>query len=30
MQAYCLGCKKHSDNIGLKKVIMMNKVIRGK
>ena len=29
MQMYCLGCKK-TDNIGSKKVIMMNKVIRNK
>ena len=30
MQTYCLGCKKHTDNIGSKKVIMINKVIRDK
>ena len=28
MQNYCLSCKKHSNNIGSKKVIMTNKVIR--
>ena len=27
-QNYCFGCKKNTDNIGLKKVIMANKVIR--
>ena len=30
MQTYCLGCKKHTYNIGSKKVIMTNKVIRYK
>ena len=30
MQTYCLGCKKQPDNIGSKKVIMINKVIRDK
>ena len=30
MQTYCLSCRKHTDNIGLKKVIMINKVIRQK
>ena len=30
MQTYCLGCKKHTDNIGSKKVTMANKVIRAK
>ena len=30
MQTYCLGCKKHINNIGSKKVIMTNKVIRDK
>ena len=30
MQMYCLGCKKHSNNIGSKKVTMTNKVIRDK
>ena len=30
MQAYCLSCKKHTDNIGSKKVIVRNKVIRQK
>ena len=28
MQPYCLSCKKHIDNIGSKKVVMTNKVIR--
>ena len=28
MKTYCLSCKKHTDNTGLKKVIMTNKVIR--
>ena len=28
MQAYCLSCKKHADNIGSKKVIMINNVIK--
>ena len=26
MQTYCLSCRKHTDNIGSKKVIMTNKV----
>ena len=26
MQTYCLHCRKHTDNIGLKKVIMPNRV----
>ena len=30
MQAYCLSCKKHTDNIGSKKVIVTNKAIRQK
>ena len=32
MQIYCLKCKKHTDNIGSKKVTMTvtNKVIRNK
>ena len=30
MQTYCLDCKKHTGNIGSKKVMMMNKVIRDK
>ena len=30
MQAYCLSCKKDTDNIGSKKVIVTNKVIRQK
>ena len=28
MKTYCLSCKKHTDNIGSKKVIMANKVVR--
>ena len=28
MQTCCLSCKKHTDNIGSKKVMMTNKVIR--
>ena len=27
-KTYCLSCRKHIDNIGSKKVIMKNKVIR--
>ena len=27
METYCLGCKKHTNNIGSKKVTMTNKVI---
>ena len=30
MQTFCLGCKKHTNNIGSKKVTMTNKAIRGK
>ena len=30
MQTYCLSCRKHIDNIGSKKVIMTNKVVREK
>ena len=31
MQTYCLGCKKHTDNMCPKKlVIMKNRKIRGK
>ena len=30
MQSYCLSCKKHTDNINSKKVIMPNKMIRQK
>ena len=30
MDIYCLGCKKHTSNIGSNKVVMMNKVIRDK
>ena len=28
MQTYCLSCRKRTDNIGSKKVIMTNTVIR--
>ena len=28
MQTYCLSCRKHTDNIGSKKVIMLNRAIR--
>ena len=28
MQTYCLSCKKHIGNIGSKKVIVTNKVVR--
>ena len=28
MQTFCLNCKKHTDNIGSRKVIMPNKVVR--
>ena len=28
MQIYCLSCKKHTDNISSKKVIMTNKVMK--
>ena len=30
MQTYCLGCKKHTDNICPKKLMMKNKKIKGK
>ena len=30
MQTYCFSCRKHADNIGSKKVIMTNKVVREK
>ena len=30
MKSYCLSFKKHTDNIGSKKVAMKNKVIRKK
>ena len=28
MKTYCLGCRKHTHNIGLKKITMTKKVIR--
>ena len=30
MQTYCLSCKKHTNNIGSKKLIMISKVVREK
>ena len=30
MQTYCLGCKKHTDNIGSKTVTTTKKVVRQK
>ena len=27
MQTYCLSCRRHSGNIGSKKLIMTNKVV---
>ena len=30
MQTYCLRCKKHTNNIGSKKVMMTNKIVREK
>ena len=30
MHNYCLNCERHPDNIGSKRVMMMNKVIRDK
>ena len=30
MQAYCLSCRKHKDNIDSKKIVMANKAIREK
>ena len=28
MHTYCLSCKKYTDNIGSKKVVMTNKVVK--
>ena len=28
MQTYCLSCRKRTDNIGSKKVIILNRVIK--
>ena len=28
MQTYCLSCRKHTENIGSKKVIMTNKIVK--
>ena len=30
MQTYCLICRKYTDNIGPRKVIITNKVVREK
>ena len=30
LRAYCLACRKHTNNIGSKTVTMTNKVIRDK
>ena len=30
MQTYCLSCRRHTDNIGSKKVTIINKIIRDK
>ena len=30
LNTYCLACRKHTGNIGSRKVIMTNKVIRDK
>ena len=30
LKTYCLACREHADNIGLKKVTMTNKVVRDK
>ena len=30
LKAYCLACRKHTGNIGSRKVTMTNKVIRDK
>ena len=30
LRTYCLACRKHTDNIDLRKVTMANKVIRYK
>ena len=30
MKAYCLTCRKHTNNTGSKKIIMANKVVRNK
>ena len=30
MRTYCLGCRKHTANIGLKEINMINKVLRDK
>ena len=30
LRAYCLACRKHTNNIASKTVAMTNKVVRGK
>ena len=30
LKTYCLACRKHTGNIGLRKITMTNKVIREK
>ena len=30
LRTYCLGCREHTNNIGSKRVTMINKVIRDK
>ena len=30
LRAYCLACKKHTNNIASRKITMTNKVIRSK
>ena len=30
MKSYCLGCRKHTHNIGSKEITMTNKLIRDK
>ena len=30
MRTYCLACRKHTNNVGLKNTTMTNKVIRNK
>ena len=30
MRTYCLTCRKHAKNVGLRKTMLTNKVIRNK
>ena len=30
LRTYCLACRKHTNNIALRKVTMTNKVVRDK